>query len=113
MTTRDLFAALAFASSISLAAPALAGPGKGVTQGAESKPKKGAKKAKKHAAWKNEKAVREHLAKHIKYPATKADILKACNDFSDVTGEDKSSFEAALPEGTYKSADEVVKALSM
>jgi hypothetical protein len=111
MTTRNLFAALALASGVSLATPALAA-GKNVAQAAEKKPAKAKAAGKKHV-WKDAKAMKTHLSEHIKYPATKADILKACNDASDVSADDKAAFTASLPEGTYKSADDVMKALGM
>ena len=109
MTIRNWFAPLALVSGISLAAPALAEHGKHEGKTTQ-KPAKD--KAQKHA-WKDAKAMKEHLSAHVKYPATKADILKACNDTSDLSADDKASFAAALPDGTYKSADEIVKALGL
>jgi len=57
------------------------------------------------------KEIREHIKKHADYPATKADIVKACNLMSDVSSEDKKWFEKTLPEGTYNNSNEVLKAL--
>lgn len=54
-----------------------------------------------------------HLREHQKYPATKAELVAECNDLSDFSAEDKMEFSNKLPEGTYNSADEVVKALGM
>lgn len=57
--------------------------------------------------------VMEHLKEHQEYPATKQELVKTCNQLSDFSDEDKKMFEENLPEGTYNSADEVVKALGM
>lgn len=53
----------------------------------------------------------DHLKNHMQYPATKADLVAACNNLSDFTPEDKASFAEKLPEGSYNSADDVAKAL--
>lgn len=52
-----------------------------------------------------------HLREHQTYPATKADLVAACNELSDFSEADKKEFESNLPEGTYNSAEEVMKAL--
>lgn len=57
------------------------------------------------------KNAMDHLKAHIDYPATKEDLLKACNELSDFSAEDKKWFIENLPEGTYRSADEVAEAL--
>jgi len=57
------------------------------------------------------KKVEEHLRQHQQYPATKAELIAACNNLMDFEAGEKKWFAAALPEGTYKSADEVMKAL--
>ena len=59
----------------------------------------------------NTEGAMEHLKAHQSYPATKADLVAACNNLSDFSEEDKREFESSLPEGTYNSADEVAKAL--
>lgn len=53
----------------------------------------------------------EHLKSHQTYPATKANLVAACNELSDFSPEDKAEFAEKLPEGTYNSAEEVMKAL--
>lgn len=58
--------------------------------------------------WNNTKM---HLREHQKYPATKAELVAACNNLSDFSEEDKVEFSNKLPEGTYNSADEVITAL--
>jgi len=52
-----------------------------------------------------------HLKTHQTYPATKAQLVAECDNLSDFTPEDKKEFMDKLPEGTYNSADAVVKAL--
>ena len=59
----------------------------------------------------NVKGAMDHLRTHQKYPATKADLVKECNNLSDFSDEDKKEFMEKLPEGTYNSANDVVKAL--
>ena len=52
-----------------------------------------------------------HLQSHVTYPASKADLVAACNNLSDFSDADKKEFMDKLPEGTYNSAEEVEKAL--
>lgn len=53
----------------------------------------------------------DHLKAHQQYPATKAELVAACGNLSDFSEEDKKEFMEKLPEGTYNSADDVIKAL--
>ena len=53
----------------------------------------------------------KHLKEHQKYPATREELVKECNELSDFSAEDKKWFEDNLPDGTYNSADDVTKAL--
>ena len=55
----------------------------------------------------------EHLQEHQTYPATKEDLVAACNNLSDFRAEDKKWFSDNLPEGKYKSPGDVMMALSM
>ena len=55
----------------------------------------------------------KHLREDQEYPATKAELVAACNNLSDFSKEDKEWFMENLPERTYKSADEVVNALDL
>ncbi len=55
----------------------------------------------------------DHLKQHQSYPATKADMVKECNELSDFSAEDKKWFTNNLPEGTYNSAEEVMDALGL
>ncbi|MBI2011623.1 DUF2795 domain-containing protein [Candidatus Daviesbacteria bacterium] len=52
-----------------------------------------------------------HLKSHQNYPATKDQLVAECSNLSDFSEEDKKWFMQNLPEGTYSSADEVIKAL--
>jgi hypothetical protein len=55
--------------------------------------------------------VESHLKEHQKYPASRAELLESCKGLVDFTDGEKTWFAAHLPEGTYKSAAEVMKAL--
>jgi len=59
------------------------------------------------------KEVIEHIKSHTKYPATKKQLVEACNRMSDVPKADREWFQKNLPEGTYKTADEVIKRLKL
>ena len=59
----------------------------------------------------NQMAALDHLKNHQTYPATKAQLVVECDNLSDFSAEDKKEFMEKLPEGTYNSADDVVKAL--
>lgn len=59
------------------------------------------------------KTMMDHLKGHITYPATKVQLVEACNHMEDQKPEDKMEFETKLPDGTYNSADDVMKALGM
>lgn len=52
-----------------------------------------------------------HLKNHIDYPATTEQVLEACNNMSDLPKDDSNWIKTTLPEGTYKSPEEVVEAL--
>lgn len=59
------------------------------------------------------KEMEEHIRKHLTYPATKKALVEACNRMSDVPKADRDWFEKNLPDRTYKTADEVIKALKL
>ena len=61
----------------------------------------------------NKKGAIDHLNSHQSYPATKADLIKECNDLADFSAEDKAWFVQHLPEGTYKTAADVIQALGL
>lgn len=55
----------------------------------------------------------EHLDKHVKYPATRAQLLAACENLSDFKPGEKAWFDANLPDRTYKNSAEVAAALKL
>jgi len=55
----------------------------------------------------------KHLKEDQVYPATKADLVAACNELSDFSESDKKSFMENLPDKTYNSAEEVMEALGL
>jgi len=55
--------------------------------------------------------LKQHLVEHVKYPATRAEILAACAQTTEFSKAEKAWFAAALPEGSYASADDVLKAI--
>ena len=59
------------------------------------------------------KNAKKHLQEHVTYPASKAELVAHCNDLSDFSAADKAEFATKLPEGTYNSADDVIKALGL
>ena len=60
---------------------------------------------------KNVKGAMDHLKSHQSYPATRAELVRECNNLADYSAEDKKWFMDHLSEGTYNSPDEVAKAL--
>ena len=55
----------------------------------------------------------DHLKNHQKYPATKADLVKECDNLSDFSDEDKKWFREHLMDKTYESADMVMQELNL
>lgn len=53
----------------------------------------------------------DHLKNHQTYPATRDELMEECNKLSDFSQDDKKYFMDNLPEGTYDSAEEVIRAL--
>jgi hypothetical protein len=53
----------------------------------------------------------EHAKHHIMYPATRAQAVAACNNFSDIPKDDAEWFARTLPDRTYNSADDIMHAL--
>jgi hypothetical protein len=52
-----------------------------------------------------------HLKNHVKYPASKAQVVAACNGMSDVPSADKEWISKSLPDQTYRGPEDVVSAL--
>lgn len=61
----------------------------------------------------NMKEMDDHLKTHVTYPATKDDIAKACENMAHVPEDHKKMFMDKVPEGTYQSAEGVMKAAGM
>lgn len=57
--------------------------------------------------------VMKHIREHNKYPATKRELVDSCSGMSDVPVADKEWFEKNLPDKTYYTADEVIRALNL
>ena len=57
--------------------------------------------------------VKKHLNEHQKYPATKKELVAECDNLSEFSDDDRKWFEENLSEGTYDSADAVIKALNL
>jgi hypothetical protein len=56
--------------------------------------------------------LNEHVGEHVdKWPATKDDLVAACNNMSDFDPSEKQWFSETLPAGTYRNADEVKRAI--
>ena len=58
-------------------------------------------------------AMKMHITEHMEYPATKKQIIEACNNMADVSEADKAWFSKTLPDKKYNRADEVIKALKL
>ena len=61
----------------------------------------------------NMKGAMDHFKIHQKYPARKAELVAACNGLSDFSPEDKKEFMDKLPEGSYATTQDAMKALGM
>jgi hypothetical protein len=57
--------------------------------------------------------TRAHLAQHVNYPASRAEILAACAQTPEFTAAEKQWLTDNLPEGKYASADDVGRALKL
>jgi hypothetical protein len=57
--------------------------------------------------------ARAHLAQHVNYPATRAQILAACAQTPEFSAAEKQWLADNLPEGHYTSPDDVGRALKL
>jgi hypothetical protein len=96
--TNRLVLAFALTLAAGVAAPTL--PLTAVAQAAQAKTKKP-----------DMKKVAQHLREHVKYPASRQQILDSCAETPEFTDAEKAWSAAHLPEGTYASADDVLKVL--
>jgi len=55
----------------------------------------------------------KHVREHAKYPSTKSELIAQCAGMSDVPKVDKEWIEQNLPDRTYNTADEVIRALGL
>ncbi len=53
----------------------------------------------------------EHLKHHVTYPTDRKGLLAACTGMSDVEAADREWFTKTLPEGKYKGAEDVLRAV--
>ena len=61
----------------------------------------------------NTKGTVDHIKKHQEYPATKKELVAACNNLYDFSKEDKEWYTSHLSDKTYNSAEEVLEALHL
>ena len=59
----------------------------------------------------NLKAALEHAKNHVEYPATKKQLVEACNNMSDMPKAEREWFAKNLPDKTYKNGKEVFNTL--
>lgn len=55
----------------------------------------------------------KHVREHVKYPATKHDIVDGYSRMENVSEEDTQWLEKTLPDKVYKSGEEVMTALGL
>lgn len=60
---------------------------------------------------KNRKEMMEHIKNDVDYPASKQDLVSACDGMSDVPEGDKKFFSEKLPDRTFSTPEEVLSAL--
>lgn len=52
-----------------------------------------------------------HIKNHVNYPATRDQIVQACNNMSDVPSKDKDWVSKNLPNQTFGGPEDVMNAL--
>lgn len=104
------FPARSLLAGLSLAVIAASSGGCSSTPATESPPKAAASAPE---AQPDAEKVRSHLKEHVKYPATRAEVLAACADTPEFTPAEKAWFSDRLPEGSYASADDVLRSLKL
>ena len=57
------------------------------------------------------RAAMEHVKNDVMYPTDRNGVVTACNGMSDLPQSDRDWFAKTLPEGKYRSADDVLKAV--
>ena len=56
------------------------------------------------------KSTLDHIKSHVKYPVSKAALLKECDNWSDVPAAERKAAES-LPDKTFTSSNDVLRAL--
>jgi hypothetical protein len=69
--------------------------------------------APKPAGPKDGAAIVQHVKSHTTYPTTKKKIVEACNNMADINEHDRKWFQGKLPDGEYRSAQDVLTALGL
>ena len=59
------------------------------------------------------KAYIERHIQHLKYPSSKSEVIASCARMAEMPAVDREWLERNLPDKTYGSADEVIRALSL
>ncbi len=59
------------------------------------------------------KKIMTHIKEHVTYPATKNTLVEACNHMTDIPIKDRKWFMDKLPDGEYKSPEEVLDELDI
>jgi hypothetical protein len=60
---------------------------------------------------KSKRELTSHIREHVSYPTTRQALVEACSNMAHVPEEARNWAAGKLPERTYASADEVLKAL--
>lgn len=61
----------------------------------------------------HKKEVMSHIDSDVEYPASKDDLVKACDGMSDVSEGSRKWFMENLPDKIFNGPDEVKQALNM
>ncbi len=54
-----------------------------------------------------------HIGDDVSYPASCNDLVAACSNMSEFSGEEKEWFSKALPHGSFNTADDVKRAVGV
>jgi len=52
-----------------------------------------------------------HIKNHVDYPASRQQVVEACNNMSDVPTHDREWVSKSLPDQTYRGPEDVINAL--
>jgi hypothetical protein len=62
---------------------------------------------------KGKRELTSHIRSHVSYPTTKQALVEACSHMAHVPAETRQWASGTLPERTYASAEDVLKALGL